>query len=275
MFVFSTTPEASAQVAPVEYATHTFIFDGSPCPAGTQDVGTIADFGGTFCSPDGFEPITGQADCDASGFSWFDGGSLPPVCAYTRVLLSTIGSSSCPAPTVPKDNVTPGDASEVWCMVRPLVSVAAQARSVVFPVCIESDLVATHAADGQVGTQFSAGGLDYLIHTGPPTCEINCHSGFDFNCDGVLDDYCSPDLDLSMVADVHTCIRDMAAAEEPAAATTDIAAAAAAPMAIPVSAGPIATLAHTGSEADLLAYLGFGLVAFGATAVGVRRRIAG
>lgn len=105
--------------------------------------------------------------------------------------------------------------------------------------------------------------MEYLVHTGPPTCTFNCHMGFDINCDDRLGDFCPAELDRNTVAGVKQCLAD-----------TAVTPAAAVPASVPAAQAVAATtsLAHTGSEASL-AVLGGMMLGFGSAALGVRRRL--
>lgn len=84
------------------------------------------------------------------------------------------------------------------------------------PICIEDPRVLGNEALQSLspGSTFTGSdGLEYLIHTGAPTCQFNCAGGFDANCDGTFGDYCSSEIDTSTVGGVKACIESLAEAQ--------------------------------------------------------------
>ena len=237
-------------------------------------------------------PVSDQATCLAVPFgavAWLDDGTLPPVCGINA--LGVGEPITCPLPLVLGQGTAPSGTFDYWCVVQPLVQASPTAvfSSSVTAVCIESDFVRETAPEGSgVGSTFWSGGTDFLVATGSPSCTVNCHMGFDYNCDDVLGDFCPVELDLSTVAGVQACdealnpvetVADEAAAESgDATEAADViliadGGTAGVAAAIPVADGTTA-LAVTGSETALLSYLGFGFLAFGSSAAGLRRRMA-
>lgn len=278
-----TAPDSSAQAEPEPIASGMDIKvpTGSACPDGTSFVGSVIApkptflLDGSYCRPDGFVPVTDEMTCDAIGglALWVDQGSLPGVCAHNGWSISA--PTACPAPTVLAEGADRFGFFSYWCLFELLIEGSAGEVSFGQPICIEAALVAERAPLGAVGTTFSAGGQDYLIHTGPPTCEVNCHGGFDFNCDDQLGDFCPPGLDLTTVVGIHDCLDGFALAEAEAEAESSVPAITSAPdlpQIIPVATSSGDALAHTGSQTTVLASLGFGLIGLGAAAVGQRRR---
>lgn len=155
-------------------------------------------------------------------------------------------------------------------MVSPSSAEAQPGSGIIFgtdTACIESDQVQNDPAAASMGVGNVYEGTDgsrHIIVTGPTDCSFNCGMGFDINCDGVYGDHCAAGLNLNRVSDVGVCLAAMAAAEADSV------------PAIPVEAagtGGGDALAHTGSETKVIAYLGTGLLSFGALALGARRKL--
>ena len=129
----------------------------------------------------------------------------PSFCPPPGVIASGAFLPACLEPPVAEPPVPePPSASSEFRLVRALI-------------CIEDGRVADLAPDGSVGTSFIGdSGVHYLIHAGGPTCQVNCHDGFDFNCDDRLGDFCDAGIDLNTVAGVHECIDALKPVEEPA-----------------------------------------------------------
>ncbi|MEM7095421.1 MAG: hypothetical protein AAF567_20640 [Actinomycetota bacterium] len=129
--------------------------------------------------------------------------------------------------------------------------------------CVNSSLVQGHAdaATLKVGSVFDVGITRYRVIDGAQ-CSYNCSEGNDMNCDGKFGDYCPSGLNPRAASSVSACLASSAAPATPASADTG-----------GTGGGDAGdALAFTGSETPVFAYLGFGMLAFGATALGVTRR---
>lgn len=276
----TSAPTAEAQ-APVVYDAPFNVGPGGACPAGTAFIGTVdaspfpASIDGNYCQQHGFSPIQSEPSCLASpGGVWFGVAGGAGTCAIGgwSAPPSPASGADCQAPFVFGFGTAPGAPGPAnWCLIQLYSNEGgALITSAGAPVCIESQFVMDYAGDGQVGTQFEAGGQRYLIHYGPPTCKVNCEDGFDFNCDGKLGDYCPVELDLNTVAGVKACIDAMATPEVVVEAVDVVHEVDAYPVG---AAGGGGGLAHTGSTSSVLVFAGAGLVAFGALSMGVRRKL--
>jgi len=193
-------PQAHAQT--VTYAPGLASPAGS-CPGGYTEHGPAItpSFGFNWCTPIGHRsPVTNAAECTAAGvgLGFMDAG----FCIGDGIVLSSGETCNAPGIEITSDFVGIGQV----CILPVYSSVGAGIRAST-PACIESSVVQDNAAKTLgVGSNFVSEGTVYHIITGSATCEFNCHRGFDANCDDRLGDYCSVELNLSIVGDVGKCL---------------------------------------------------------------------
>lgn len=191
------SPTADAQPA---YEGLQWAPAGQSCPAGFTQVSSNAVV--KWCHPDGYSRvITSQAECASTGVT---DSTLP--CWWNAYGLGA--GDTCLAPGA--ERIFQG-ARVCAGQVFGLGGVSGISEQLQ-PVCIEDDLVQNNpaAAGLSVGDTFIGDkSVQYLIHTGGPSCSFNCHAGFDVNCDGKLGDYCSVELDRKKVKDAGICLAAM------------------------------------------------------------------
>jgi len=77
------------------------------------------------------------------------------------------------------------------------------------PVCLESEIASQRAMVDPViraGSDFYRDATaDFYVIAGVG-CKINCHDGFDFNCDGKLGDFCPVQYDRHSVNGAAACL---------------------------------------------------------------------
>lgn len=77
------------------------------------------------------------------------------------------------------------------------------------PVCLESAIASNQAIIDPiigVGSEFYRDATADFYIIGGVGCLINCHDGFDFNCDGKLGDYCPANIDRHSVKGAAACL---------------------------------------------------------------------
>ena len=139
-------------------------------------------------------------------------------------------------------------------------------RGAIFSTTADSEVIVHLVIEGLRGVGFFGG----------EAAGFNCVDGFDFNCDGMLGDFCAVPPDL---AEAIAALKRCAEEEASAAAAETVAEAAAAdaitPVSVPVDGGSAsgAPLAVTGRDSGGLAGTGLLLIALGTllTGLGARR----
>lgn len=248
LMAFVAVPDAAANHGDV--GTDNGTRPGDPCPDGTTLATSTFDFDGSEAVRCIFAPssrLTTQVQCEAAGGLW-RADLAPPTCLGLDVPLSSFGNGVCP----------PGLATHGASCIVPLRT--RHAGNIYKPICIEDSMLQGDAAfaDLRINSEIqNDASTAYFIQSGAG-CTFDCADGFDANCDGKFGDYCRVEIDRKSVAGAGQCIAEAGPAVQPLP---------------PVLVEVPTTLAHTGAETSVIAFIGLGLTAFGATAMGARRRL--